>query len=56
MTEYILISASYHERHVEFAARINKKLADGWELYGSPFYSQAGGEIHQALIWRRQEC
>ena len=53
--EYLLISASYQERHVEFAARINKKLAEGWELYGSPFYSYAGGEVHQAMIFPRSQ-
>ena len=42
--EYTIIAVPFHadaETHEELAQKVNTKLRSGYELYGSPFISEA---------------
>jgi hypothetical protein len=45
VTEYELLSAQYP---AELSEAVNKRLAEGWSLCGSPFAH--AGEVFQAMV------
>jgi hypothetical protein len=41
--EYIIVAVPFHAdaaTHEELARKVNEKLSGGYELYGSPFFSE----------------
>jgi len=41
--EYIIVAVPFHAdaaTHDELARKVNEKLSGGYELYGSPFFSE----------------
>ncbi|HEV7924108.1 MAG TPA: DUF1737 domain-containing protein [Verrucomicrobiae bacterium] len=47
ITEYELIGCS---ESTELSREVSKKLAEGWSLYGSPFYADYGLSDHKAFF------
>ena len=43
LTEYIIVAVPFHAdaaTHEELSRKVNEKLNGGYELYGSPFFSE----------------
>jgi hypothetical protein len=40
--------------HTEISTEINGVLEEGWELYGSPMYSQKFDNVMQAMVLRKK--
>ena len=41
--EYVIVAVPFHAdaaTHEELARKVNEKLSGGYELYGSPFFSE----------------
>jgi hypothetical protein len=50
-TEYTIVAVPFHTdaaTHDELARKVNEKLSSGFELYGSPFFSEE--MMYQAMI------
>ncbi|MGA2685776.1 MAG: DUF1737 domain-containing protein [Verrucomicrobiota bacterium] len=49
--EYIIVAVPFHAdaaTHDELARKVNEKLSGGYELYGSPFFSEE--MMYQSMI------
>jgi hypothetical protein len=50
LIEYTIVAVPFHAdaaTHDELARKVNEKLGSGYELYGSPFFSE--GMMYQAM-------
>ncbi len=51
LIEYIIVAVPFHAdaaTHDELSRKVNEKLNGGYELYGSPFFSEE--MMYQAMI------
>ena len=49
--EYTIVAVPFHadaDTHDELARKVNEKLSAGYELYGSPFFSEE--MMYQAMM------